>query len=104
MAIFSKPSKTVIHIHFHVASDDAISSINKRLEIIMGTQAELAAQINEVTNTVAKIGVETQSLLTKVTELTDLLAAGGNTTPEVDAAIAALVAQAAVVDELVADA
>ena len=104
MALFSTPSKTVIHIHFHGASDDAISSINKRLEIIMGTQAELAAQINEVTNTVAKIGVETQSLLTKVTELTDLLAAGGNTTPEVDAAIAALVAQAAVVDELVADA
>jgi len=104
MAIFSKPEKFELHIHFHGTSDDAIASINKRLEIIMGTQAELAAQINEVTNTVAKIGVETKSLLTKVTELTDLLAAGGNTTPEVDAAIAALVAQADVVDGLVADA
>lgn len=93
-----------IEIHYHGLGIDAAANIIERLENIMGTQAELAAQINSVTNTVAKIGVETQSLLTKVTELTDLIAAGGNTTPEVDAAIAALVAQASVVDELVADA
>ena len=97
-------SKTELHIHLHCWPDEAISFINLRLEKILSTQAELATQIDGVTAQVAKIGTETQSLLTKISDLTDLLAAGGQTTPEVDAAVAALVAQAAIVDNLVVDA
>jgi len=72
--------------------------------IIMSTQAELAAQLNTVTAEVTKIGTETQTLLTKIADLTAAIEAGGATTPEVDAALAALQAQVKVVDDLVPDA
>lgn len=73
------------------------------LERIMSTQAELAAKLNDLTTAVTKIGTETTSLLQKVQDLTDALA-NSPTTPEVDAALSALQAQAKVVDDLVPDA
>ena len=69
----------------------------------MGTQTELAAKLTALTTQVSKIGTETQTLLVKIEDLTNAIAAGGATTPEVDAAVAALTAQVGVVDDLVAD-
>ena len=69
----------------------------------MSTQAELATRLDAVTAEVTKIGTETQSLLTKIDDLTAAMETAGNTTPEVDAALDALQAQAGVVDALVTD-
>ena len=52
----------------------------------------------------AKIGGETRTLLDKVAALTVALESAGTTTPEVDAALAALQDQVGVVDALVPDA
>lgn len=70
----------------------------------MTTQTELATAIEAVTANVAKVEGETRTLIAKVEELTAALAAAGNVTPEVEAALAALQAQVAVVDALVPDA
>ncbi len=68
----------------------------------MTTVQELAPQIEALTAQVTKIGAETRSLITKVQDLTDALAA----TPvpaDVEAALVALADQVAVVDALVPD-
>lgn len=70
----------------------------------MATQEQLAADLNTVTAQVAKIGTETSATLQKVIDLEAVIAAGGGTTPEVDAAVAALKAQAQLTDDLVPDA
>lgn len=91
--------------------------INLKIERFMGTQAELLASLNALNDKVttiktevAKIGTETQALVTNVATLTQELANQG-TTPEVDAALAAvqgnvdsLATQAQAVDDLVPDA
>ncbi len=82
----------------------SLEHINQRLEKIMATQAELAKDLTAISEHVAKIGTETSATLQKVTDLETALANAGNTTPEVDAALAALKAQVQVVDDLVADA
>lgn len=71
--------------------------------LIMTTQTELADGIRAVTATVDKIAGETRSLLDKVSALDAALAAAGTVTTEVEAAMAALQAQVAVVDALVPD-
>lgn len=73
-------------------------------EFTMTTQAEVAANITNITAAVAKIETETRGLLTKIADLTAAVEAAGNATPEVLDALAALQAQVAVVDELVPDA
>ncbi len=83
---------------------ETFEHIHKEVRNIMATQAELAADLQAVTDQVTKIGTETTATLQKVTDLEAALAAGGGTTPEVDAAMAALKAQVKVVDDLVADA
>lgn len=70
----------------------------------MSTQAELASSLTAISEQVAKIGVESGKTLEKVTALEDALRNAGNTTPEVDAALAALKAQVQIVDDLVPDA
>lgn len=83
---------------------DIIDAIDELKEQIMATQEQLAADLAAVTANVSKIGDETRTLLSKIDDLTAAVAAAGNTTPEVDAALAALKAQVAVVDDLVPDA
>jgi uncharacterized protein YoxC len=73
------------------------------LRKIMSTQAELALALDSIKVQVAKIGAETQALQAKLAELVAALAAAGNTSPEVDAALEALKAQVQVVDDLVVD-
>lgn len=72
--------------------------------------AATAAALGVLNETVTKIGTETQGLLDRVGELTIAVENAGNTTPEIDAALAAVEAQKAAlatalqsVDDKVAD-
>lgn len=80
-----------------------LKAINRKVDMIMATQAELAQELTTVKDQVQKIGTETSTLIERITELEQAIA-NGPTTPEVDAALAALKAQVQVVDELVPDA
>jgi len=93
-----------LHIHHHGATTSELRAIIERLDTIMASQAELAAELATVTAEVEKIGNETRALLQKIDDLTAALATSGATTPEVDAALAALKAQVLIVDQLVPDA
>jgi len=66
-------------------------------------QDELLANLTALDSAVEKIGTETTALLIEVQALSDALAAAGNTTAEVDAALAAVQARVAAVDALVPD-
>lgn len=93
-----------IDVYHHFASVDCLAEINHKLGEIMATQAQLVEDLNAVSAQVAKIGTESTATLQKVTDLEAAIANAGNTTPEVDAAMAALKAQVQVVDDLVKDA
>ena len=69
----------------------------------MLTQAEAAAQIRSLTAQIAKIGTETSKTLQKVTDLEAVITAGGNVSPEVEAALADAKTQAQATDDLVPD-
>lgn len=92
-----------------ILSED--SELNRRLDRIehnqrkiMATQAELAAQLNDLGVELGKIGTETQTLLDKIEELGKIIAAGGDVTPELQAAFDAVKSQAQAVDDKVPDA
>ena len=68
-----------------------------KLEAIMATQAETVVQINALTTQVAKVRAEVQNLI-------DVIATGGNTTPELDAAVASLQSAMQGLDDLNPDA
>lgn len=94
-----------LHVHAELGEAlDILRQINQRSIAIMSTQAELASSLTAISEQVAKIGVESGKTLEKVTALEDALRNAGNTTPEVDAALAALKAQVQIVDDLVPDA
>jgi len=85
--------------------DDALDcTILRKLEAILATQAELAADLASVKDSVTKIGAETSATLVKVAELEALIAAGFQTSPEIDAALAEVKAGLQAVDDLVVDA
>ena len=92
------------HIYFHTPDSGLLSILLAKVESIMSTQTELASELSNVTAHVAKIGTETKTLISKIDELAAAIATAGNTTPEVDAAFAALQEQVIVVDYLVPDA
>lgn len=81
-----------------------IRTIRTQLETIKMTQEELAAELTALNATVQKIGTETASLLTKVTDLEAVIAAGGPVSADVQAALDAVKASAAAVDAAVPDA
>jgi uncharacterized iron-regulated protein len=66
------------------------------------TQAEAAAELQNVNQTLQKVATETQSLLDKIAAL-EAAAGNADVQPELQAAIDAVVAQSKVVDDLVAD-
>lgn len=68
----------------------------------MATMADLTQALTDLTTEVGHIGDETGVLVQNVADLTDALA-NVKTTPEVDAALAALQAQVKKVDDLVPD-
>lgn len=71
---------------------------------IMASQAELADQIRAATSQLQKIGTETKSLVEKIDALQAIIDAGGEVSPELQAAVDELKTQAQVVDDLVPDA
>lgn len=79
----------------------ALGVLERRVESIMATQAELVEQVKAIGDKLTKIGGETSTLLTKVEELKALAL---NASPELQAAVEAVAAQAQVVDDLVPDA
>lgn len=85
-------------------TNQLLQSIIERIETIMATQAEHAAELRAMVDKVDKIGAETRTLITKINDLTAAIEAAGGTTPEVEDAMAALKSQLAVVDDLVPDA
>ena len=96
-----------LHIKLEITGLDGLvallTSINRKADKIMATQAELAAQLNDLGVELGKIGTETQSLLDKIEELGKIIAAGGDVTPELQAAFDAVKAQAQAVDDKVPD-
>lgn len=98
-----------IHIHHHNESDSELKQslliIQKQNTKIMANQQELAQQVKDLTAKVNKVGTETRTLLTKIDELTAIIAEGGTVvSPELQAAVDDLQIQVNVVDELVPDA
>lgn len=81
----------------------AVNNLNRKTNKIMGTQAEAAAQLTAINAELVKIGTETQALLDKVAALQAAADAAGNVSPELQAAIDGVVAQAKTVDDLVPD-
>jgi hypothetical protein len=91
-------------IHIAIGSADILQSITELKDLIMATAAELTASLDAATAQITKIGTETTTLLQKIADLEAAIAAGFTTTPEIDAALAALKAQVQVGDDLVVDA
>lgn len=77
--------------------------IEKELETIMATQQDVINDLNAVKDQLTKIGTETTSLLTKITDLEKIIN-DGPVKPELLAALDAVKAQAKVVDDMVPDA
>lgn len=81
-----------------------LNHLNKKALKIMATQDEAAAQLQEITTQLTKVGTETSTLLEKVAALEAAAAAAGNVTPQLQTAIDAVKAQAQAVDDEVPDA
>lgn len=81
--------------------DANLKQIKQKLDTIMATQQELAQQLRDVIAQNEKARVE---ILGKIADLEDALANSGNTTPEVDAALADLKASVQADDDIVPDA
>lgn len=89
-------------------------SVNERLDNIMATQAEHAAALMNLKSQVDKVLAETVTkdkaqeakeleLLARIAALEAAIAAGGRTSPEVDAALLALKGAVKTSDDVVAD-
>ncbi|MGV0999698.1 MAG: hypothetical protein ACOYBQ_10260 [Fluviibacter sp.] len=88
-----------------VAALGEISGAIHNLEnVFMGTLTEHAVVLAAISVNVTKMGGETRTLLDKIAALTAAVEAANQTTPEIDAAVADLQTQVAIVDALVPDA
>lgn len=85
-----------------------LQSINTKLDTIIMTQQEATQKLTDISAELVKVGTETATLVTNVADLkkalADAQAAGGTITPELEAAINGVAAQAQTVDDLVPDA
>lgn len=102
--------KSIVNRFWHLLGLATVADINKTKEQIMKTQAELTADLeailaqNQKTATeIAGIQTESTALQARVTELEAVIAAGGNVSPELEAAVAAVKAQAQVLDDQIPD-
>ena len=73
-----------------------------KVSAIMATQAELTAQLNKISAQLVKIGTETTTLLKTIDDLKVVIATAP-VTPELQAAVDKVAAQAQVVDDAVPD-
>lgn len=92
-----------VHVHVHQDTDTArlLQHINDKVNTIMATQAQLAADLQALKDQLDKAKGE---IVAKVQALEDALANAGGTTPEVDAALLALKGAAQSMDDLNPDA
>ena len=77
MTIFSKPPKTVVHIHFH-----GVDGVLDKLAVVETTLKEyVMATKEEVLAAIAAEGSEVAEKITELqTKIDDLIAAGGGAT------------------------
>lgn len=92
-----------LHRHIRLSRDYLANLIRRKADVIMANDAEQIAQLNAIKDQLVKVGGETSLLLLKIQELQDLLA-NQPVSDELKAAIAAVAAQAQVVDDAVPDA
>lgn len=92
-----------LHLHFHGATAAELGAITHRLDTIIMNLAEAQAKIVELTATTVKIGNETDALKQRIADLIATIDAGVVTTPEFDAALAALEAEINKTDAKVED-
>lgn len=96
-----------IHIHHHNHGDDKLfielKSINQKLITMAKTQAELAAEMNQISAQLTKVAGESKQTLDKVKELEEALNSQENVSPELQSAFDNLKAQVLVVDDLIPD-
>ncbi len=96
-----------LRIHLDPPQDGLLQTINQKLDKIIMTQTEAVTALTGINTELVKVGTETATLVTNVADLTkalaDAQAAGGNVTPELEAAINAVAAQTKTVDDLVPD-
>lgn len=92
-----------VHIHTENAKElkDILLFIKNQNIKIMATQAELEQQLTDIGTQLDKVFGEIQD---EIQKLEDAIAAGGITTPGVDAALAALKAKVQNLDDLNPDA
>lgn len=83
-----------------IASQTDLVNMEKR---IMASQTEIVTRLNAASDRLDKIGTETATLLQMVADLKALVAAGGNASPELVAAVEKIEGQAQKVDDLVPD-
>jgi hypothetical protein len=86
------------------ATKHDLKHIEKKLDQIMATQAEIVAQLATVKSTLDKVATEETALMDKIAELQAIIAATPDATPELVAAVQAVADQAGVLDALVPDA
>lgn len=89
-----------IHIHIHQHTENE-SLIIQKLNKIMSDQAQLAQDLRDLKEQNDKSRAE---VLQRFAELEAAIVAAGNTTPEVDEALAALKTSIQTDDDLIADA
>ncbi len=90
--------------HFEYAVIVLLKTILSNQEELMATQADLVKQLTAVKDELVKVGAETTNLVKAVADLQAVIANGPAVTPELQAAVDAVAAQAKVVDDLVPDA
>lgn len=95
------PEVIEIHKYIHRAGDELLKTISNQLGAIMETLAEHTAELNRLKELAAKNQTELLAVLVKLQEAKD---SAGNTTPEMDAAIAELATILKATDDAVADA
>jgi hypothetical protein len=100
--IHSVDEKRILAKLADVVTSLAVLGVNQGK--IMATQDEEVLVLEAIRQKIVKIGTETETLLQTVVDLRAEIAAGGQVTPAVQAALDAVVAQAQVVDDLVPDA
>lgn len=79
-------------------------TLNQNQDIIMAKQDEAAQSVRDLTAQINKIGTETATTLQKVTDLEAIIAAGGDVSPELQAALDEAKAAAQRADDLTPDA
>lgn len=104
-----------IHVYHHFGEDTHAHSLKlilEKLETIMATQAEATAKLNEVlaqqqktAGEITVVQTEVNTLKQTIVDLQAVIAAGNDqVSPELQAAIDAVAAQAQVVDDQIPDA